>query len=101
MTERTKGPWGLISENLRGGKYWTVLRPGMDNAEAICIHDDDNGEADAAAIVRWENHFDELVEALSEIETMPCSMVNDSESLRHTIKTLRAIATAALRKAKS
>ena len=30
--------------------------------------------------------------ALREIDAMPCSMVNDSESLRHTIKTIQSIA---------
>ncbi|MCF2522339.1 hypothetical protein [Bradyrhizobium sp. G127] len=38
----------------------------------------------------------DLVKALEEIRDMPCSHVNDSESLRHTIKTLRYIATNAI-----
>ena len=42
-----------------------------------------------------------LIKALEEIRDMPCSQVNDSESLRHTIKTLRHIATTALAAAKT
>lgn len=34
--------------------------------------------------------------ALEQIRDMPCSMVNDSESLRHTIKSIQTIAVAAL-----
>ncbi|MBN9601849.1 MAG: hypothetical protein J0G33_02850 [Afipia felis] len=36
--------------------------------------------------------------ALREIEAMPCSLVNDADSLRHTIKTMQAIARAAIAK---
>jgi hypothetical protein len=42
-----------------------------------------------------------LKAALKDIEAMPFSMVNDSESLRHTIRALQAIARATLAKAKS
>lgn len=38
-----------------------------------------------------------LVDALAQIEAMPCSMVNDSESLRHTIKQMQQIARAAMK----
>lgn len=39
---------------------------------------------------------DKLAKALTEIETMPFSPVNDSESLRHTIRTMQMIASKAL-----
>ena len=51
MTEKLKitpGPWPLGMEDLRGGRYWVVSRPGRD--ESIDLHEDDNGEADARAI---------------------------------------------------
>ena len=38
-----------------------------------------------------------LLEALDEIDSMPCSMVNDSESLRHTIQSIKNISSAAIR----
>jgi hypothetical protein len=40
---------------------------------------------------------DALAQALTEIEATPFSMVNDSDSLRHTIKTMQQIARAALK----
>lgn len=42
----------------------------------------------------------DLAAALMEIEEMPFSMANDSDSLRHTIKTMQRIAHRALAKAK-
>jgi hypothetical protein len=42
----------------------------------------------------------DMLAALNEIDEMPFSMVNDSESLRHTIKTIQAMARAAIGKAK-
>lgn len=44
----TPGPWALREENLRGGKYWVVSRPGAD--ETIDLHEGDNGEANARLI---------------------------------------------------
>lgn len=40
----------------------------------------------------------ELVEAMQQIDDTPCSMVNDSESLRHTIKTIKYYSRKALAK---
>lgn len=39
---------------------------------------------------------DRLREAMIQIDEMPASMVNDSESLRHTIRTIQSISSAAL-----
>ena len=44
-----------------------------------------------------EANTQKLRDALVEIRATPCSMVNDSESLRHTIKAIRQIAHAALK----
>jgi hypothetical protein len=44
---------------------------------------------------------DELVKALEQIRDTPHSMVNDSESLRHTLKLIDAIACAAITKAEA
>ena len=47
-SKHTSGPWQRQSDALRGGTYWTVIRPGSD--DPIDIHEDDNGEADSALI---------------------------------------------------
>jgi len=44
-----------------------------------------------------ERENEALRKALQEIFDMPCCMVNDSESLRHTIKTIRFIAENAIK----
>lgn len=100
---RTKGPWRLPRDSeapdamlvcdAEGGSIADTSPPGpwMTVAEA---------KANAAFIVQACNSHDDLVKALEEIRDMPCSQVNDSESLRHTINTLRYIATNALAAAK-
>lgn len=106
MTERTKGPWkwhsrleqdlhnpclkrqtgSVFSEPIKGHAYSVAIAPQYQTEE--------RWKADAAAIVRWENHFDELVKALEEL--IPTIRSVDQET---TAAIDRALA--ALRKAKS
>jgi hypothetical protein len=44
----------------------------------------------------WRRRALYLEAALQDIISTPCSQVNDSESLRHTIKTIRTIAQEAI-----
>lgn len=63
MADRTKGPWSIDP------KRAMRIVAGDDNTIATtgCQSDfRDAWEANAAAIVRWENSFDELVAALEE-----------------------------------
>lgn len=53
-------------------------------------------EAEKVGALRVEN--DRLRAALQEVMDAPCSMVNDSESLRHTIKGMQHTAREALRR---
>lgn len=46
----TPGPWRVGTEDLRGGRFHVVYRPGGDDVDTIDIHEDDNGERDAALI---------------------------------------------------
>lgn len=46
----TLGPWGRWMEDLRGGRFYVVVRPGGADCETIDIHEDDNGSADTALI---------------------------------------------------
>lgn len=65
MTEKHSPlPWRCYHEDLRGGRYWVISRPG--SAEDFDIHEDDNGEADAALIVRSVNGLPEAVAALED-----------------------------------
>lgn len=50
------------------------------------------------AIMDAHLRISELETALTLIRDTPCSQVNDSESLRHTIKLIQHIATEALRR---
>lgn len=56
MSKHTPGPWPTYSEDLRGGKYFTVAIPGID--EPIDIHESDNGEANARLISSAPEMFD-------------------------------------------
>lgn len=65
-------------------------------------------EASAAEFEQWaQETYDDLhkqtteeiarlTKVIAEIDEMPCTMVNDSESLRHTIKTIKHMTNAAL-----
>lgn len=44
----TPGPWERTDEGLRGGLYWVVAPPGID--DTIDLHESDNGEANTAFI---------------------------------------------------
>lgn len=44
----TPEPWPVHFEDLRGGRYWCIRVPGMD--ETIDIHEDDGGEVLARRI---------------------------------------------------
>ncbi len=62
MTERTPGPWRRDPKRamrIVAGQDDTVASVGSQPSLA------EAWEANAAAIVRWENHFDELTEALA------------------------------------
>lgn len=50
---------------------------------------------DICELGMMETRRNAAVKALQEIEQMPFSMVNDSESLRHTIRTIQSIASRA------
>ncbi|MBP8283830.1 MAG: hypothetical protein KAX46_07945 [Chromatiaceae bacterium] len=47
-SEHTPGPWKTYVSELRGGRYWTVEIPGVD--DIIDIHETENGEANARLI---------------------------------------------------
>lgn len=50
MTDKhTSGPWALQDLDLRGGKYWCVRAPGLEESLAE-VHEDDNGKANARLI---------------------------------------------------
>lgn len=62
----TPTPWSNRIEDLRGGRYFVVVRePAIDT---IDLHENDNGEADAAYIVKAVNNFYRLLEALGNAE---------------------------------
>lgn len=51
MSETTKPePWDVWHEDLRGGRYWCVRVPGVE--DTITIHEDDSGEATCRRIAR-------------------------------------------------
>jgi hypothetical protein len=47
MTKHTPGPWDVQVNDLRGGRYYTVRRPGRED---IDIHEEDGGAEDAPII---------------------------------------------------
>lgn len=52
----------------------------------------------AKSSAQLARHAHSLLAALIDIENTPATMVNDSESLRHTIRTMQQIARAAMAK---
>ena len=48
MSAHTPGPWSVHTEDLRGGRYFIVVRASV--LPPLDIHEDENGEADAALI---------------------------------------------------
>lgn len=66
--EFTPGPWGCWASDLRGGRYWTVDRPGAE--DPIDIHEADNGEADARLIAAAPDMYEALLAAKVVIEMM-------------------------------
>jgi hypothetical protein len=76
MSERTQGPWKWHSriEDLDGrGPLQTgsiYAEPTKGHAYSVAVapkyQTEQRWKADAAAIVLWENHFDELVKALDQ-----------------------------------
>jgi hypothetical protein len=62
MGEHTPGPWTVEGPvALRGGDYWSVILPGLE--EPIDLYAADNGEANARLIAAAPD----LLEALQEI----------------------------------
>lgn len=71
----------------------------INNLDAV-VHElgiEDSFTTPADAVRGLKQKIEQMRAALVEIETMPFSMVNDSESLRHTIRTIQLQASKALR----
>ena len=81
-TPWTPGPWDVYPLDLRGGRYWSV-KPGIH--EAIDIHEDDNGEANARLIAA-------APELLQACKAALISMIDDSyyQEFKPVIDTLEA-----------
>lgn len=60
-TKFSKGPWSVAPVDLRDGRYWSVCT--VPDAEAIDIHEEDNGHANAHLIAAAPD----LYAALSQI----------------------------------
>jgi hypothetical protein len=97
MSEHTATPWAADPDT-RAGMEWNVHiveAANLDNR--VCfMTSGPEGEINAAHIVKCVNAHEALVNALEEIRNTPFSMVNDSESLRHTIRVIQHISGAAL-----
>jgi hypothetical protein len=63
MSERTKGPWRQGCFQVYGADGSKIAHTGMGQLPPSRSQE---SEANAAAIVRWENHFDDLVAALDQ-----------------------------------
>lgn len=92
----TPGPWE--ADNNEGYSIWRIVGTRNDGrhsllAEVIgdCAETDANARLIAAA--------PDMLAVLREIEGTPASMVNDAESLRHTIKAIQHIARTAIARA--
>jgi hypothetical protein len=78
MSDRTQGPWKWHSriEDLDGrGPLQTgsiYAEPTKGHAYSVAVapkyQTEQRWKADAAAIVLWENHFDELVKTMEEVQ---------------------------------
>jgi hypothetical protein len=68
MTERTKGPWhtGGIFDPGTANAHQNIWGPTPEGKQSGEIIASNILLGDAAAIVKWENHFDELVQALEQ-----------------------------------
>jgi hypothetical protein len=65
MSERTKGPWMVDCD------YLECVTDATGYEIVECNHsDNDQAFADAAAIVRWENSYDDLVAALENVRAI-------------------------------
>jgi hypothetical protein len=97
-------PWEYFVGNANGrGLIRIEARHDSDDAGAhvASLPRGAVGEACAEIITTSANRdhlFDEMIEALRQIDDTPCTMVNDSESLRHTIKSIQYISSAILAK---
>jgi hypothetical protein len=115
MAEHTPTPWIVDEDPLEDKGYKTLITmPGKNGFQGTSIayvnhnwNDADHGErriswgeaeANARHIVHCVNVHDDLVKALEEIDQTPIPMINDTEHLRHTIRTIQNIAYAALSK---
>lgn len=83
MAEHTPIPWNTVRENLRGGVYFIIRRPGMED---IDIHEGENGDADSAFIVRAVNSFDILVEALKTVAAQHALFVGPDDPIANATK---------------
>ncbi len=64
LAKAVSGTWRAVAEDLRGGRYWSVLAPGIDDYVVDGIHEDNAGEATAALIVEAVNALPTLLSAL-------------------------------------
>ncbi|MFA7280814.1 MAG: hypothetical protein WC100_12025 [Sterolibacterium sp.] len=90
-TAHTPGPWSTDGVYVIGIDGQTVA----DCGKSGTIH-----RREQIANAQQIAELPTMIARLEEIESMPFSMVNDSDSLRHTIRAMQAIARAALAAAK-
>ena len=76
MTDRTPGPWTRSCFQVYGGDKSRIAHTGMGQLPPSRAPE---SEANAAAIVLWENHFDDLVKALQLQEDAELAHANCEE----------------------
>lgn len=106
-TKHTPGPWIVGHPYLWYGKYFLPM--GLSHSlaggrvtkqiAAIGVGREKEVSAEEQANARLIAAAPDLLTTLREIDAAPASMVNDSESLRHSIKTIQAMARSAIAKA--
>ncbi len=67
MTERTKGPWTRACFQVYGADKSRIAHTGMGQ---LPPYRSSESEANAAAIVKWENSYDDLVKALENVRAI-------------------------------
>lgn len=95
MTTKAIGPLTYADQKGKPGHCFAAQVFGP-NGDSLAIIEATEDAAIASAYAQAFAATPDLMEALESIRSMPCTDANDSESLRHTIKTLRYIASRAL-----
>jgi pyocin large subunit-like protein len=68
MAEHTPTPWHVRPGNdFDFGKAGRIGATAVDDVATCWVSDSHNGEANAAFVVKAANHFDQMVEALTNI----------------------------------